>query len=90
MISPKSKAPKLIRLPLTPNKFIMQIANNIANGITDATNKPALKFPKNSTNTNTTINAPSIKLVSTVPIALSTILVRSRNGSMITPLGNVF
>ena len=65
-------------------------ANNMAKGITEATKKPARIFPKNKINTNNTINAPSIKLVSTVPIALFTILVRSKNGSRITPSGSVF
>ena len=89
-INPKSKAPRLIKLPLTPNAFIIHIANNIANGITEATNNPALKLPKKSTKTNTTIRAPSSKFFSTVPIALLTIFVRSRKASISTPSGNVF
>ena len=89
-IKPKSNAPKLIKFPLTPNKFIIIIAKSIANGITEATRSPALKFPKNKTNTKITIKAPSIKFFSTVPIALLTILVRSKNGSIMTPFGKVF
>ena len=68
----------------------MITANNIANGIIDATNSPARRLPKKITNTNKTINAPSNKLSRTVDIALFTILERSRKGSMITPLGRVF
>ena len=89
-ISPKSNAPKLIKLPLTPNKFIRITAINIAIGITEATIKPALILPKKNIKTNNTINAPSIKLVPTVFIELFTILVRSKNGSSTTPSGNVF
>ena len=87
--SPKSNAPKLIKLPLTPNKCIKIKANNIASGITDATTKPALKFPKNKIKTKITINAPSNKFLETVPIALSTIFVRSKKGSITTPSGIV-
>ena len=60
------------------------------NGITEATIKPARKFPKKRTKMNITINAPSIKFLLTVWIALSTIFVRSKNASMTTPLGSVF
>ncbi len=90
MISPKSNAPRLIKLPLTPNIFIIQMANSMASGITDATSSPALKFPRNKTNTRTTISAPSIRFLSTVLMALLTILVRSRKGSITTPSGSVF
>ena len=66
------------------------MAKSIANGITEATKSPALKFPKNKTKTKITISAPSIRFFSTVPMALFTILVRSKKGSIITPFGNVF
>ena len=89
-INPKSKAPKLIRFPETPKIFIIIIAKSIAKGMTDATKKPARRFPKNNTNTKITIKAPSKRFFSTVPIALFTILVRSRNASIFTPSGNVF
>ena len=89
-IKPKSSAPKLIRLPSTPNKFIRQIANNNANGITEATINPALRFPSNKTKTKITINAPSNKFLDTVPMALSTNFVLSKNGSTVIPSGNVF
>ena len=70
-------APKLIKLALTPNTFIIAKANSIAKGIAEATINPALKFPKKSTNTKITINAPSIRFFSTVLIALSTKTERS-------------
>ena len=45
------------------------MANNIAKGITEATNKPALKFPKNKTNTKITINNSEIlEIVSSILI----------------------
>ena len=43
-IRPKSNAPRLIRFPLTPNRFIMITANNMASGITEATTSPARRF----------------------------------------------
>ena len=89
-INPKSMAPNDIKFPPTPNIFINIMAKSIDNGITDETIKPALKFPRKNTSTKITINAPSNKLVSTVLIALLTILVLSKNGSMTTPSGNIF
>ena len=86
-INPKSMAPRLIRLPLTPKIFIMVTAKSKARGITEATTRPARKLPIKSTKMNTTIKAPSRRFFSTVPMALSTSLVRSRNGSTSTPLG---
>ncbi len=67
----------------------MMIANNMESGMTEATKKPARKFPRNSTSTKITINAPSTRLVITVEMELLTIFVRSRKGSMMTPSGNV-
>jgi hypothetical protein len=58
-IKPKSIAPKLMRLALTPNTFIIPNANNMDKGIAEATIKPARKFPRNKTKTKITINAPS-------------------------------
>ena len=89
-INPKSIAPKLIKLALTPNTFIKPRANNMDNGMADATISPALKFPKNKTKTKMTIRAPSIKFFSTVAMARSTRSVRSKNGSIITSSGKAF
>ena len=89
-MSPKSKAPRLIRFPETPKMFIMIMAKSIASGITEATNSPARKFPRKSTSTKTTISAPSNRFFSTVPMALFTILVRSKKASIFTPSGSVF
>ena len=89
-INPKSIAPKLIKLPLTPNKLIKLTANNNANGITEATINPALQFPIKSTKIKITINAPSMRFVLTVEIALFTNLDRSRYDSIIIPSGRFF
>ena len=71
-INPKSIAPKLIRLADIPNQFIMETANNIAKGITEATIKPARQLPNIITKIKMTISPPSSKLVLTVPIAVDT------------------
>ena len=51
-MSPKSNAPRLIKFPLTPKRFIMITANNMARGITLATSNPARMCPKNKIKTN--------------------------------------
>ena len=66
------------------------MAKSMASGITEATTSPARQLPRNSTSTNMTIRAPSAKLRATVPMALFTSLVRSRNGSTVTPSGRLF
>ena len=62
----------------------------MAKGITDATTKPARKFPNSNTNTKITISPPSIKFFSTVPMARFTNAERSIYGSITTPSGNDF
>ena len=89
-INPKSIAPKDIRLAEIPNIFIMHNANNIDKGITEATIRPPLKFPSNTTSINITINPPSIRFLETVPIALSISSDLSIYGSIITPSGSDF
>ena len=73
-IRPKSIAPRLMRLAEIPNTFIIDIANNIANGITDATTNPALQFPSKRTKMKMTIRPPSMRFVVTVLIAVLTSL----------------
>ncbi len=77
-IKPKSIAPKLIKLALTPKTFISPSANSSASGIAEATIRPARKFPRNNTRTKITIKAPSIRFFSTVLIARPTRSVRSK------------
>ena len=79
-----------MRLPPTPNKFINIIAKSIDKGMTEETINPALKLPRKNTSTKMTIKAPSNKFVSTVLMALLTILVLSKKGSITTPSGNIF
>ena len=73
-INPKSIAPKLIRLADIPNKFIIETANSIARGMTEATINPALQLPSRRTNIKMTIKPPSIRFFLTVPIAVFTSL----------------
>ena len=63
---PKSIAPKLIRLAVTPKQRIRMNANSIANGMTEATIMPARTLPKKIISTTKTIKAPSTKLRITV------------------------
>ena len=77
-MSPKSIAPRLIRLALTPNTCIMPRAKSKARGMAEATMSPARKLPRNKTSTKITIKAPSIRFFSTVLMALPTRSVRSR------------
>ena len=83
-------APNDIRLPPTPKIFINIMAKSIDKGMTEETIKPALRLPRKNTRTKITMSAPSNKLVSTVLMALFTILVLSKNGSITTPSGNIF
>ncbi|MCY1460925.1 hypothetical protein D9M71_785250 [compost metagenome] len=82
-------APRLIKFPLTPKAFIKITANNIANGITEATINPARRFPKNKIKTKITINAPSNKFLATVLMELSTSFPRSIKASATTPSGRL-
>ncbi|MNL00965.1 hypothetical protein D3C87_1214170 [compost metagenome] len=87
-ISPKSIAPKLIKLALTPNKRIIPNAKSMDNGIAEATIKPARRLPKKMTKTKITISAPSIKFFSTVPMARLTKSVRSEKASTTISFGS--
>ncbi len=79
-----------MRFPETPKAFIMITANNMDSGITEATISPARRLPRKITRMKTTISAPSNRFFSTVLMALFTIFVLSRKGSILTPSGNVF
>ena len=65
-INPKSIAPRLIRLAVTPVNSITLVANNMESGIAKATIIPALKLPSMNNRTMTTSIPPSVKFVSTV------------------------
>ena len=79
---PKSMAPKLIRLALTPKSCIMPKAKSRESGMAVTTINPARRLPKKSTKTKMTIRAPSKRFFSTVWIARCTKSVRSKKGSM--------
>ena len=76
-IKPKSSAPKLIKLALTPVCTIPVIVANIARGMTAAVMMAARTLPKSKNKTTMTSNAPSTRFFLTVSIALSTKAVRS-------------
>ena len=82
-------APKLIKLPEIPSKFIMAIVKSIESGMTEATIKPARKEPKKKIKTNKTMSAPSKRFVLTVAMALSTKWLRSKKGEITRPLGRL-
>ena len=89
-IIPKSMAPRLIRFAQTPVAFIKMNANNKDKGIREAVINPPLKLPSKNTNTNTTINAPSIRFLATVLVVLPINSLRSTMGSICNPSGNEF
>ncbi|MNC59670.1 hypothetical protein D3C75_1094960 [compost metagenome] len=74
---PKSRAPRLMRLALTLLANMPVKVNSIASGITMAVINAARMLPRNRKSTAITRIAPSIRLVLTVAIALSTKVVRS-------------
>ena len=89
-INPKSIAPKLIRFADTPKTFIIAKAKSRESGMAEATINPALIFPRKTISTKITINAPSIRFVSTVLIARLIKFVLSRKASTCTSAGNDF
>ena len=89
-IIPKSIAPKLIKLAQTSKTFINIKANNNDKGMVEATIKPPRQLPNKKISTKITINAPSIRLVETVEVVSPINLLRSNNGSIMTPSGNDF
>ena len=89
-IIPKSMAPRLIKLALTPKSRIMMRANSKDSGMTDAAMRPPRKLPNNSTSTNITMSAPSVKLRAMVLVVRSIRLDRSRKGLMSMPSGSDF
>ena len=89
MMSPKSIAPKLIRLPETWPCTMPVMAMSSDNGIASATMSAARQLPSMMSSTTTTRIAPSNKLVSTVRIVRSTSTVRSYTGMICTPAGSL-
>ena len=60
----------------------MEMAKSMERGITEATMNPARIFPSNKTKMKTTINAPSIRFLETVPIARPTRSERSQDTAL--------
>ncbi len=56
----------------------------------DAVSNPPRKLPNKNTNTNTTINAPSIKFLVTVLVVRAMRSLLSKNGLISNPSGNDF
>ncbi len=65
-IRPKSIAPKLIKLAVTPVASIKLVANSIDSGIASAVMSPARKLPSITSSTRMTSPPPSIRFVTTV------------------------
>ncbi len=65
-ISPKSSAPRLMRLPLTSSSTMPVTAISIASGITEAAISAARRLPSSTSSTITTSAAPSRRFLLTV------------------------
>ena len=76
-IKPKSRAPRLMRLPDTREPTMPVIVQSIAIGMTAAVTRAARTLPSNANSTAMTSNAPSVRLRVTVAIVASTSEVRS-------------
>ena len=76
-ISPKSSAPRLIKLPDTRSPFIPAAVSSMVMGMTAAVMSAARTLPSSRNSTTTTSSAPSVRFFSTVPIVAETSLERS-------------
>ena len=76
-ISPKSMAPRLIKLPDSPSALMTVTANNKASGMVVATTMPARKSPSKSSKMAITNSAPSSRFLTTVRTVRSTSTERS-------------
>ena len=74
---PKSRAPRLIRLPDTFSPFIPAAVISMVIGITAAVTSAARTLPSNKNRATMTSSAPSVRLRSTVLIVASTSFDRS-------------
>ena len=63
---PKSIAPRLMRLPLTPSLVIPAAASSMDKGIAAVTIKAARTLPSSSSRIAATSNAPSARFFQTV------------------------
>ena len=88
-ISPKSSAPRLMRLPGTPNVFIPIAIIRNEKGITRTAISAARQFPRKRNRDAATRSAPSVRFRSTVPTVALTSLARSSATFTSTPGGRV-
>ena len=87
-ISPKSSAPRLIRLADTPSRSMPKPVSSIVTGITAAAISAARKLPSSRNSTTMTRSAPSLRLRATVRIVELTSAVRSSTGWTTTSGGS--
>ncbi|CUS43731.1 Predicted cell-wall-anchored protein SasA (LPXTG motif) [hydrothermal vent metagenome] len=89
-MSPKSSAPRLIRLPGTPNaRMPIAIIRN-ENGMTSTAMIAARQLPSSRNRAAATSSAPSVRLRSTVETVALTSLARSSTTCTLMPGGRVF
>ena len=87
-IRPKSKAPRLMRLPETLFSTIPVIIRRKDSGITAAVMSAARKLPRRTNRTTITSSAPSARFFSTVDTVASTSSERSYTVLATTPPGS--
>ena len=85
---PKSSAPRLIRLPLIPKRFMPITANRNDSGITSAVIAAARMLPSSRNSTTMTSSAPSVRFLATVLTVELTSTLRSSTGSATMPGGS--
>ena len=85
---PKSSAPRLIRLPLMPKRFMPITANRNDSGITSAVIVAARRLPSSRNSTTTTSSAPSVRFLATVLMVELTSTLRSRTGAATMSAGS--
>ena len=88
-IRPKSRAPRLIRFPLMPKRFMPMTANRKLIGIIRAVMLAARRFPSSRNSTTMTSRAPSVRLRATVPMVEFTRALRSSTVTASIPGGRV-
>ena len=85
---PKSSAPMLSRLRVTPEAYMQMKANRSESGMMMAVSSAARRLTRKKRSTATTITKPSIRTREIVWSVLSTSSVRSWKGTIRTPWGS--
>ncbi|MND97644.1 hypothetical protein D3C80_899680 [compost metagenome] len=86
---PKSSAPRLIKFPLIPKRFMPMTANRKLIGIIRAAMVAARILPSSRNRTTMTSSAPSVRLRATVEMVALTRALRSRTVTASIPTGRV-